>query len=127
MDTHLIIRLDELDAEPEQLERSSSVLRRDLLQLDVDDVIRRGGGSAPSGSRGIEVTAIGDLLVSMKGSFEVVKRVVDIVRVWTARGTGDHARTAELTLGDKTIRLTGVSSEQQDRMIEQFVLALAQE
>jgi hypothetical protein len=61
------VRLDEPGAAPEQLELLSSSLRRDLLELDVDDVVEVGEGEPPAGSRGIDVVAIGELRVSPPG------------------------------------------------------------
>jgi hypothetical protein len=52
--------------------------------------------------------------------------VIETVRAWVARGQGGQQRTAELTVGDKAIKLTGVSADQQDRLIEQFVSAVAE-
>jgi hypothetical protein len=67
----MAIRLAERGAEPERLEQQSSSLRRELLDLDVDDVAVRGEGAAPDGSRGVDLVAVGELLVAMQGSFEV--------------------------------------------------------
>jgi hypothetical protein len=39
----MAIRLAERGGEPERLEQQSSLLRRELLELDVEDVVRRGG------------------------------------------------------------------------------------
>jgi hypothetical protein len=120
----VVIRLAECGAEPERLEQQSSSLRRELLELDVEDVVRREEGAAPDGARGIDLVAAGELLVSMQGSIEIVKPVIEMVRAWVARGQGEKDRTAELTVGDTAIKLTGVSTDQQDRLIEQFVLAV---
>ena len=122
----MVVRLAERGAEPERLEQQSSSLRRELLELDVDDVAWRGEGAAPEGARGIDLVALGELLVSMQGSFEILKPVIESVRAWVARGQGEKDRTAELTVGDKAIKLTGVSTDQQDRLIEQFILAVTE-
>jgi hypothetical protein len=76
----MIIRLAERGAEPERLEQQSSSLRRELLELDVDDVALRGEGAPPEGSRGIDLVAVGELLVAMQGSFEILKPVIETVR-----------------------------------------------
>jgi hypothetical protein len=120
----MVIRLAERGAEPDRLEQQSSSLRRELLELDVDDVAWCGGGAAPEGSRGIDLVAGGELIVSMQSSFEILKPVIESVRAWVARGQGEQDRTAELTVGDTAIKLTGISTDQQDRLIEQFVLAV---
>jgi hypothetical protein len=127
MYSQMVVRLDEHGAAPEQLELMSASLRRDLLELDVDDVVKVSGAVPPAGSRGIDVAAVGELLVALPASLEILRSVVEAARSWVARGPGGHARTAELSIGDKTIKLTGVSGEQQDRIIEQFVQSLSRE
>jgi hypothetical protein len=127
MYSHIVMRLDEHGATPERLELLSSALRRDLLELDVDDVVKVGEAVPPAGARAVDVVAIGELLVSLSGSLDLLRSVIEAVRSWVVRGSASHARTAELAVGDKTIKLTGVSSEQQDQIIEQFVQALAKE
>jgi hypothetical protein len=120
----MVIELAEIGADQERLEQQTSSLRWELLELDVGYVVRGREGVAPEGARGLDLVAVGELLVSLQGSFEIVKPVVDTVRAWVARGRSGQNRTAELTVGDKTIKLTGVSTDQQDRLIEQFVAAL---
>lgn len=120
----IVICLDEEGADPQLLERSSSAVRADLLMLDVDEVSRLIDGDAPPGTRGMTAAAFGALVVSIRGTVDLVTGVVSTVRSWIGRG--NTARTAEITIGDKTLRLTGVSTEQQDRLIEQFVLAVTQ-
>jgi hypothetical protein len=127
MSTQMVIRLAEHGAEPEQLDQQSSSLRRELLCLDVDDVAMRRDGVPPEGSRAIDPIAVGQLLVTLQGSLEVVRPVVETVWAWVARRSEEKRhRTAELTVGGKTIKLSGVSVDQQDRLIEQFVLALTE-
>ena len=113
----MVIRLAERDAEPERLEQQLSSLRRELVELDVDDVTMRGEGVPPEGSRGIGLVAVGELLVAMQGSLEILKPVIETVRAWVARGQGEQQRTAELMVGDKAIKLTGVSADRWARRI----------
>jgi hypothetical protein len=48
-------------------------------------------------------------------------------RAWLGRGEGPAAdRTVELTVGDRSLRVTSVSDEQQDRMIDAFLRAVAE-
>jgi hypothetical protein len=121
----MVIRLAERDAEPERLEQQSSSLRRELVELDVDDVTMRGEGVPPEGSRGIGLVAVGELLVAMQGSLEILKPVIETVRAWVARGQGEQQRTAELMVGDKAIKLTGVSADRWARRIPVQLVASA--
>jgi hypothetical protein len=106
------------DADAEELDQLTSNLRRELLELDVEDVQRPRTGPPPPGTRAVEVAALGALLVSLAKTPAILGGVVDTVRSWLSRGEG---RTAKLKLGDDEIELTGISSEQQERLIAAFV------
>jgi hypothetical protein len=59
----------------------------------------------------------------MQQSSELLIRVVGAVREWLKRDP-EPARTVKLTIGDRTIELSAASSEQQDRLITEFVRAV---
>ena len=105
----MVIRLAERGAEPERLEQQSASLRRELLELDVDDVAWCGGRCRAGGVARVDLVALGELLVSMQGSFEILKPVIESVASVGGPRPGEKDRTAELTVGDKAIKLTGIS------------------
>jgi hypothetical protein len=119
----VLVRIDESGADDERLDELTSVLSAELLSADVDDVARVSEGDAPPGARAADFAAIGALLVTLQTSIAAVHRMVAAVRSWLARGSTE--RSAELVVGDVTLRLTGSSSEQQNRLIEEFVRAVA--
>jgi hypothetical protein len=121
MDQELVLRIEEDGADDERLDSLATTLRAELLALDVDDVRRPSAGAAPEGSRALELAAIGALLVSIKGTTEVVSSVVNAIRGWLARGSSD--RSVEVTIGDRTLKLTAATAEQQDRVVEEFLRA----
>ena len=63
MATEMRIELFEPDADLEEIDRLTSDLREELLELDVDSVSPPSAGPAPPGSKGLELAAIGTLLV----------------------------------------------------------------
>ncbi|MFE6509242.1 hypothetical protein ACFVBP_16340 [Nocardioides sp. NPDC057764] len=111
-----------LDPDVERLEELSSVLRRELLDLGVDDVERASAGEAPAGTRGVDVAAIGVLLVAFQEPLVAVTAIVGVIRGWMSSARG--ARAVELTIGDQTLKIDSASREQQDRLIDEFVAAL---
>jgi Flp pilus assembly CpaE family ATPase len=124
MSSALAIQLAEAGADPERLDDLTIQLREELLALDVDDVERVQGGEAPAGSRSIELAAVGALLVTLKESTDVVASVVNTIREWLRRDP-EPARTVRVTIGDRTIELSAASSQQQDRLVAEFVRARA--
>ncbi len=110
------------DPDVERLDELSSVLRRELLDLGVDDVERASAGEAPAGARGIDVAAIGVLLVAFQEPLVAVTAIVGAIRGWMSSTRGANA--VELTIGDQTLKIDSASREQQDRLIDEFVAAL---
>lgn len=120
MESELLVRIDETAADAERLGLLGDALRAELLGLDVTDVTTMRVGVAPSGTRGLDVAAVGTLLVSMNPSVELLTRLVRAVASWVGR-SASPGRSVELTVGDRAIRVTDVSSEQQDRLINEFI------
>jgi hypothetical protein len=119
MDQELMLKIDEDGADDDRLDSLATTLRAELLELDVDDVRRPSGGEAPEGSRALELAAIGALLVTLKGSTEAISSVVTAIRGWLARGSS--GRAVEVTIGDRTLKLTAATPEQQDRVVAEFL------
>jgi len=123
MDRELVLRIEEDGADDDRLDSLATTLREELLALDVDGVRRPSAGAAPDGSRALELAAIGALLVTLKGTTEVISSVVSAIRGWLSRGSS--GRSVEVTIGDRTLKLTAATPEQQDRMVEEFLRAAA--
>jgi hypothetical protein len=99
----------------DELEEWTLRLRRELDDLEIGTVeLRR--DNAPSGAKGGDAVELGTLLVTLANS-SVLAAVVGLVRTWTDR---DPRRTARVRYGDKEIDLTGLSAEDQRRLIEDW-------
>lgn len=122
----MVVSIDEPDADAGRLEELALDLRSELLGVDVDDVRRMRAGSAPAGTRGLDVETLGQLLVSAKLSGEIVGMVVRAVRGWLSRGRTD-ARSVKLTIGERTLELQSASSQQQERLIQAFLADLPED
>ena len=122
MSEALAIELSEAGADSARLDELTTRLRSELLALDVDDVQRVSAGSAPKGSRAIDVAAIGAMVVTMQQSGALVAKVVNTIREWLKRDP-EPTRAVKITLGDQTIELSAASSDQQDRLVAEFIRA----
>jgi hypothetical protein len=114
------VRLDAgADADAQELYAVTAQLRQRLLDLDVDSVDRLQAGEAPPGTRAVDPLSIGGgLIVTLAKSPELLKNVLGSIGSWLVARRGG---TAELQVGGDTIKLTGVSSEDQRRLIDLFV------
>lgn len=103
------------DAGPEEQDEFTRALREELLQLDVD-AVERPATDAPEGARGAEALTLGTLLVTFgQGALGIVTSAIGR---WVARRGG---RSVTLELDGDRIELSGVSEEDQRRLIETFV------
>ena len=87
-----------------EFDELTAALQRELLQLDVDGVERVSAGPAPDGSRGVDLAALGALLVQVGKAAPVLGQVVDVIQAWAARSP---KRTCVLTIGGDTLELGG--------------------
>jgi hypothetical protein len=120
----VLVTVEEEDADPAERERLAGLLQSELAQLDVDRVRpATGGAAAPPGSRGMDVAAVGALVVSLTPTAALVRGVLTSVRAWLGRGPG--GRSVELTIGTTSVKLTNASEEAQERLIDEFIRAAA--
>jgi hypothetical protein len=120
VDGELRLGLSEAGADAERLDALTGYLRRELLQLDVENVIALRAGDAPSGSRGLDVAAVGKLMITLGSSAEALRSVVSAVRAWLVRGEG-ASRMVRLELGGDALELSQASAADQERLIGLFV------
>jgi hypothetical protein len=103
-------------ADAEELDEVTRGLRSELLELDVDAVDRPAAGPAPEGARAVEVALLGTLVVALgRGALGIVGRTVER---WAARGGERHV---VLEIDGDRLEVTGVSAEDQRRLIDTFV------
>jgi hypothetical protein len=106
------------DADAVHVERQTSLLRDELLRLDVEDVRRpKPSTAAPDGARGAELAVAGALLVEILPLLSNLRSVVDVVRAWSRRSRS----TVTVTIGDESIVVDGATDAHTDRLVDLFV------
>jgi hypothetical protein len=105
------------DGDPEEVTQATLQLRRELLGLDVDAVEVPGAGEPPPGSRAVDVSALGALVVNIADS-QLLAAVVATIRSWLA---GSSRRSIKLQLDGDALELTGVSSKEQRRLTDEWL------
>jgi len=107
------------DADAEELVQLTDRLRDELLGLDVDAVYQASGGEVPDSWKGVGLLAAGGLVVRFVLRQDLLQSIIDGIRSWLGR---QHARSIKLTLDGDSLELTGVSSAEQDRLVELWVM-----
>jgi uncharacterized protein YidB (DUF937 family) len=105
------------DADAEEVAEATAQLRRELLELDVDSVKAPEAGPPPPGSKAAEVLAIGSLIVTLVKSTGL-GAVVHTIQSWISR---QQQRSVKLAIDGDTLEVTGVSSEEQRRLIDEWI------
>ena len=106
------------DGDAEEVAQAALQLRRELLDLDVDAVAVPGAGEPPPGSRAVDVATLGALVVNLTDP-QLLATVVATVRSWLA---GSSRRSIKLQLGGDALELTGVSSSEQRRLADEWLV-----
>ncbi len=121
--TALTIEVFGSEGDPERLDEAVRGLRAELLEAPVDSVRAPAAGPAPEGSRAVGVAAVGALVVTLKGTVELVEQVMGIVRGWWRRRP--EQRSLRITVGEQSLELSHVSDEQQQRLVDEFIRRVA--
>ncbi len=101
-------------------------LRAEILQIDeVERVEQASSGPAPEGSRGLDVAAIGALVVGVTPAVQAAVKVVEVVRNWLARRS-PSTPPLQMTIGGKSITVPA-DKKQQDALVAAFIAALTSE
>jgi hypothetical protein len=110
------------DSDAEELAQLAGRLRAELLGLDVSAVRQSARGEAPEDAKGAGLLAAGELVVGLVVGLvvspEVLASIIDTVRSWLGR---NRARSVKLTLGGDALEVSGVSSAEQQRLIDLWV------
>jgi hypothetical protein len=103
------------DSDVEELADLAAALRAELLGVDVASVGPLTAGAAPEGAKGLGSLA-GWLLVRF-GTLDGLRAVTAAVHGWVSR-TG---RTVEVSIGGDVLKVTSVTSRQQEQIIDAWL------
>jgi hypothetical protein len=106
------------DSDAEETTQLTQRLQSELLDLDVETVEPAVGGEAPEGAKGAELLALGGLVIRFALDGNVLRSIVHTTAAWLGR---QQSRSVSLTLDGDALELTGISSEDQSRLIEMWL------
>jgi hypothetical protein len=101
----------------EDLAQAAAELQDELAELDVEAVLPATSGEAPAGAKGIELLALGGLLIKVGQSARVLRDVVDAIRQWVGR-TGASVKMA---IDGDVLEIKGASSADMKQLIDVWV------
>jgi hypothetical protein len=117
--TQLLLHLDtELEPDEEELETLTHQLREELEELDYLQVDFVRQGDIPEKAKVAEPITLGTLLLSLAASGGVLTALISAIQGWLTRN-GQRSVTLEMG-GDKLV-VTGISSEEQRRLIDDWL------
>jgi len=100
------------DAVTEQL---ATRLRAEILTIpEVEDVTRATAGRAPHDTRGMDVAAIGALVVAVPPAVDVVERLIRALRGWLGRTPEDAGAELTVTMNGNNLTFTPSQAQQQE-------------
>jgi hypothetical protein len=102
----------------EALAESALALGDELADLDVEEVVPVTEGEAPDGAKGVELLALGGLLVKLGSSSRVLRQLVDAIHDWVGRS---GARSVRVTADGDVLEVTGASSADVKQLIGAWV------
>jgi hypothetical protein len=104
------------DSDAEELADLAGQLHAELLSMDAASVGPLPAGAVLEGAKGLDGTLIGWLLVQF-GTPDGLRAVLAAVRGWSSR-TG---RTVEVSIDGDPLKVTGVTSQQQEKIIDAWL------
>lgn len=105
------------DSDEAEVDRLSRGLRRELLELDVDAVVRATNAHAPSDTKA-DAASLADVLIVSVSNSTVIVAMIQLLRGWIKRGKG---RRVTLKVGENSIDVGSASLEEQARLIESWI------
>jgi hypothetical protein len=119
----IAVHIQTEDNDPDSLDLHAHQLRKELLMLDLDNVMIGRERRESDIAKG-DAISIGTLVMALSNSVVLVA-ACQVIRAWITRGKG---RRASISYGkDRTLELTNVTTAQQQTLIDGFLRALQQD
>ena len=114
----LRVSLEAPGADGDALAESVSRLQDELAELDVDDVRPPAEGEAPTGSKGVELVALGALVVKLVRSRHLLGQVLSTIRDWVTRNDADSVR---IEIDGDVLEIKGVTEADKKALIDNWL------
>lgn len=115
------VRLNDPDVSSERLEELTAVVREELLGSAATSVTVPGSAQAPPGARAPDGNIAGELVVAVGSAAVMLRSVIGVLKAWRERRP---ARTVELEIDGRRLKLADATRAQQERLVEDFLAAV---
>jgi len=123
MANEIIIELVDPTADADELDLSAHALRQELLEMpDVESVTARAEGPAPEGTRGVDVSSVGEMIVVAQSGVTLLGSLIGLLQGWLGRR--EPSQSLKLTIDGKSIELTATAGQQQ-ALVDEFLRQVA--
>jgi hypothetical protein len=106
------------ETDTEELYELAMQLRAELLELDIECADRMTAGQAPPDTRAGEVLLAGALTVMLAQSSGLLTKLIETVQSWISRG---GERSVRLEIDDDVLEVTGITREDQRKLIQAWI------
>ena len=106
------------EADAELSERAARQLREEFLELDVETVEFARGGETPEGAKAGAAPDLSTILLTLAASGGVLTTIIGVLQSWLTR---HERRSVTLEIDGDKIEITGISSEEQKRLIDAWM------
>jgi membrane-associated two-gene conflict system component 1 (EACC1) len=108
----------EAETDSEEIDELARGLRREIAELDFVEVRQMEVADAPAGAKSGSAVAVGMMVVTLVQGAGGIAAITGIVQSWLARSSG---RIVELEIDGDKIRITGASSDAEERLIDEWI------
>ena len=103
--------------DPEEIERFTQQLREELTELDVEAVDLVRAGETPAKAKVGDPITWGMLLLTLAASGGVITTVINVLQSWLTR---QERRSISLEIDGDKLEIKGISSKEQQRLINEW-------
>jgi hypothetical protein len=114
---HIVLKASP-DSDQEELDALTTLLREQLLELDVERVELDRAKGAPDGAKPGDVIALGALVATVAPF--ALRSVVRLLETWIKNRP---VRSVSITVGDDQLEVQAVAAADQRRLIDAFIAA----
>lgn len=115
----LLINLDAgPEADVKELAELTKRLQRELLKLDIEAVDFASAAEVPVRAKSGEPVTWGMLLLTLAAAGGVLTTIINVLQDWLTR---QEKRSLTLEIGGDKLQVTGISSEEQQRLINAWL------
>jgi hypothetical protein len=116
--TEVVLNIQtDADTDIEELAELTQQLREELLELDVENVNLLNVGEIPEKAKAVDPVSWGTLLVTFV-SAGGISTLINTLQSWLSR---HEQRSVTLKIGDDELVVTGISSNEQQRLINAWI------